>query len=312
MIDFLIRLVVMPLPSPRSSLSSAKGNQGTILLPDGLQHSKFTVRRSGKGHYALCSREAISALLSRHVYKRLAPGISAYTSLLDHIAHLLRLRVLQELDLLADVLEKNSTPTDAASRILRRLTRWEWNALKETGEVPYEGAVAIIVVPPLQKDAVTKKRPEGAMSSLPPEQEKTGSLKPLPPLSFLYSVKNDSCPPVDDALPDVLGGASIPLYNGLALFPHKSQRAALYRQLCRILAVARRERQSTRSTSSLPNNADRGRARSDNRGSHAFLLTSDRETVKSADVASLAIALWRVRMYEGTNGDNGSWIQAPS
>jgi len=131
-------------------------------------------------------------------------------------------------------------------------------------------------------------------------------------LSVLYPVASNSRPPVDDVLPDVVGTARIPLYNGLTLFPRKTQRAALYAQLCRILTIAKRNRQSMLSTLPSPSHTDRGRARGDDRASHAFLLTSDKETTKSADVAAVAIGLWRVRMYEGASGDDRGWVETPS
>ena len=48
------------------------------------------------------------------------------------------------------------------------------------------------------------------------------------------------------------------------------------------------------------------RSLGDQKASHAFLLCSDAETCRRADAAATAIALWRVRMWEGSGWEEGT------
>ena len=147
-----------------------------------------------------------------------------------HITHLLQLRVLQEVEWLAEKLRLRPRGANEKS-LLRRLTRTEWADFKNSGVVPYEGGVAIIVVPPVNKNPMTKQRPEPHASSLPPSAEETlpeRKLKPLPPLSILYPTTPSE--PEDGSnlnLKVTLPNPQVPLYNGLALMPTRSMRAAL-------------------------------------------------------------------------------------
>jgi hypothetical protein len=240
-------------------------------------------------------------------------------SLLAHqIGHLLRVRVLQELELLADRLKHHPRGSEDAT-LIRRLTRAEWKSIKATGIIPYENAVAVVVVPPLNRNPITKTRPEPSIDAGASEEDTTTSQtakhRPLPPLSTLYPTAKPSLD--EDIFPDHLPPSKIPLYNGLSLFPSRSQRAALHSRLTRLLLVERRSRYRERGrleTSETSQDAEPKDkwARGDQKASHAFLLCSDEKTVKRGDMAATAIALWRVRMWEGAGweeygGGNNGW-----
>ncbi|KAJ7086742.1 hypothetical protein C8R44DRAFT_991583 [Mycena epipterygia] len=165
--DFMVRLAPMRVPALRG-----KSNEDpTFLFPDGLQHPKFKPRKIGRGTYVLCWREALDRLLSRGRIKRAG---SPAPRLAEQIAHLLRLRVLQELQLLAEQLEAlyrtRSGPAPARAPVIRRLTRVEWGSLRTTGVIPHPGAIAVLIVPPVNRDPTTKQRPPAAdaMSDGPP------------------------------------------------------------------------------------------------------------------------------------------------
>ena len=53
--DFLVRLSVKRLPSPRTG----SGQTTYTLVPDGLQHPKFKGLDSRKGHYVVCRRAVL-------------------------------------------------------------------------------------------------------------------------------------------------------------------------------------------------------------------------------------------------------------
>ena len=222
------------------------------------------------------------------------------SSLPEYIGHLLRLRVLQELELLAGRLQ--ARPQCAAeSPLLRRLTWKELSAIRAGRPVQDGDAVAILVVPPLNRDPATKKRPLPNTSPLPeplPEQPTTRTRDPLPLSTMCHAVSPEDY----QGFPDVVTPMQVPLYNGVGLFPSRTQRAALHEWLCKLLMIERRARwrqHGPASTSEL----DNSRSVAHHLASPAFLLLSGAETVLRADTVPLTVALWRLRMWE----EDGSW-----
>lgn len=193
----------------------------------------------------------------------------------------------------------------ADATVLRRLTRSEWATLKKTGKTSWEGAVAVLVVPPVNRDPATKQRENPDFTDMPPEgtaplREGLVSRRSILPSSELHIQGN---PTYDEPLrffKDVhLPHARIPLYNGVNFFPARAQRAALHQRLCEILDVERTARWKRRIF------FDKGQR--EDAPSHAFVLISSARTVLRADTVPIAIALWRVRMWEGGGFDESSW-----
>lgn len=253
----------------------------------------------------------------------------------EQIGHLLRVRVLQELELLAERLSHRPLKAHEYP-ILRRLTRAEFKTVKNTETIPFEGAIALLIVPPVNRDPATKQRPTPSFSIEPIEDEDKIPSKPLPPLSVLHPTALEEDPEdaveedLEDAveedlqgavkgdpeLPTFLPSAKVPLYNGLTLFPARKQRAALHAALNKVLRSERRTRQreyrenkpegKLKSSDQDPSNEDastekRQRAKGDDKASHAYVLCSDAERMLRVDPVPLAIALWRVRMWEKGN-----------
>jgi hypothetical protein len=277
----------MRVPASRlSSESSVKG----LLVPDGLLHSKYTHRKAGRASYILCWRKAVLKL-QKGSFKRISPHVTYSPRLPDYIAHLLRLRVLQEFELLAERLEYRvktfkKQPEAYSTVILRRLTRAEWGLMRSSGFVPYQNALALLIVPPVNKDVVTRTRPKGSMSVAPTEVD--DHTKPATrPLSVLM--------PASQSMNTELAPRVVPLYNGATAFPDRFQRSALYSILVRILVSERFEKR-LRDTDASPS---RDEGVESSKASHAFLLCSNEDTGKRGDVAGVARALWRLRMFEG-------------
>ncbi|KAJ8463518.1 hypothetical protein ONZ45_g17555 [Pleurotus djamor] len=427
--DFMIRLAPMKIPAHRhdnmnvpeqqkSKLESKlpmDGPSRIIPVPDGLEHPRFKIRRSGSAAYITCWNDAIPQLFLRGRHKRMNPKLLPHPNLSQHIEHLLRVRILQEFCLFSERLRANPRDHIGTPMAVRRLTRSEWNFIKTTKSIPWEGSVAVIVVPPLNRDPTTGERPKPLMSppvesiiltashpsspatslspsafsspsspSSPPtsspslsspshslssssssshtpapaiagnsstsrnstdrreatEGGEEGHLKgerdatskpPPPPMSILYPVSpSDSHPALtftsknegeeerDISSPQ----AHIPLYNGISLFPNREQRAALYGYLTSALKAETRRRGQRGSGAVIGNGegeGGKGEARKKVRGnddttqekgkgkdkaSHAFLLVSNGETSKRADVAAVAIALWRLRMFNGAGWES--------
>ncbi|TFK29275.1 hypothetical protein FA15DRAFT_395327 [Coprinopsis marcescibilis] len=299
--DLLIRLASLRLPTSSPSASS-----NAALVPDGIQHPKFTVPRSGRASYVLCSRAAVDGMISGKKYRRyIREPINVGSRLADQIGHLLRLRVLQEIDLLADQLRAGlSGPT---TTLIRKLSCEEWESVNSTSVIPLKNAVAILNLPPVEETPITGERVQPSMSASPPltEERVTGTDEtPLPPLSTLISVSSDfrSSPSGKALLPSqLLPTARVPLYNGLTAFPYASQRAALYDLLLELLTL-----EHGRTNRWMPRRSITDSDRLINPGdSHAFLLCADSQNVKRGDMAAVAIALWRLRMFEG-----GGWIDS--
>jgi len=188
--------------------------------------------------------------------------------------------------------------------ILRRLTRSEFKTFRETGVIPYSDAVAVLVVPPVNRDPRTKVRPRPSHEPDLPSSDSPPNVvhkKPLPPLSSLHDV---SGPGDQGEVPfsTILPNARVPRYNGLAMFPFPPHRAAFHTSLMELLDMERRFR-GTRPTPEVGTE----RAKGDAKGSHAFLLMSNEQTMKRADTAGLAIALWRLRMWEGDAFAGREW-----
>jgi len=264
------------------------------LAPDGLLHSKYVSRKvGGSAVYALCWRKAIERLHSGNL-KRMAGKMVLSPSLPEYIAHLLRLRVLQELELLTERLEYSmrcGKNLGYPAVILRRLSYDEWGLLKSNGTIPYPNAVAILVVPQPNRHPITKERPAPSMSTSPPDDEEFPEARP--PLSEL--IPNSDMSPHDET--GILPRLEIPLYNSITAFPSRSQRAALFQFLTRILAAERFLKRLKNYVRSDIRESENGKP-SSRKGSHAFVLCSDSCTIRRGDSAAVALALWRLRMYE--------------
>jgi len=229
-------------------------------------------------------------------FKRISPHVIYSPRLPDYIAHLLRLRVLQEFELLAERLEyKVKTlkhPKVYSTVILRRLSRAEWGLMRSSGLIPYQNALAVLILPPVNKDVVTRTRPKGSMSVALTEVD--DQKKPAArPLSVLMPASQSI---YNELAPQAISSSVVPLYNGATAFPDRFQRSALYSILVRILVSERLMKKRLRGIgASPPKNEDV----ESSKASHAFLLCSDEDTGKRGDVAGVARALWRLRMFEG-------------
>lgn len=289
--DFLIRL------APVHFSASQGVREQQQLVPDGIEHPKFKPRRSTSACYIVCWKDALPYASSRIPLRKMSQNLVMAPLLSVRIGYQLRLRVLQELELLTKKLAA-SPLEDSAATVLRRLTRSEWNVVRQTNSIPHKDAVALMAVPPVNKNPETKEKPQPSAQldiadivQIDTDRSETSSRR-LPPLSVLHPVTDDISPPL-------LPIAQAPLYHGLSLFPARPQRAALYKALCKLLQAERRARSRAHPALGSSQHEKSPRARGDAKGSHAFLLCSNQHTAKRADVVPLAIALWRLRMWEG-------------
>ena len=291
--DLLVRFTGLNLPPSKIASSNKKQSSPAIISPDGILHPKYASRKFGGGFYVLCWRKAVENL-QKGAYKRVSAQLSYPPHLPDYVAHLLRLRVLQEFELLAQRLEyavKHSKSLGLHGTILRRLTNEEWDTLKSTGVIPYPSAVAVLDIPPVDVDPITNERPQPSMSALPPEDEDRPA--DAPPISVLMPTSTGFLKDPDGILPH----AQVPLYNSKAAFPSRSQRAALNAILTRILTAedtVRRLHIKWGKVQPFPTECNSPASTP----SRTLLLCSDSSTAKRGDPAAIARALWRLGMYE--------------
>ena len=179
--------------------------------------------------------------------------------------------------------------------------------MKASGRIPQPGAVALLVVPPLNQN---KTSSGGHDNSDEPSSRAAAS---LPPVSVLHGTRVAHR---DDLLSEsLLSTPQIPLYNGLALFPCRAMRSKLYQSFQKTLFIERRARWRQGASSrgaAERSSGDSGVELVKDKASHAYLLRSDENTVRRADSVPLAIALWRVRIWEGQGwrndlGNYGGW-----
>ena len=178
----------------------------------------------------------------------------------------------------------------------------------DEGFIRQEGAIAVLVAPLLHLDPTSKQQAE-SLSPAPfiPEVSKDDMKTENPPISQLYPVRAEQniSATEDDSLTS-MNAAKVPMYNGDSLFPDPSQRAEFHRVLNNVLRIEGRAR---RSQPPSDNDLDqiegrRNLDRKDLQRSDAYILYSSAKTLERADSVPLAIALWRVRMWEGGGWDN--------
>ncbi|TFK94664.1 hypothetical protein K466DRAFT_475881 [Polyporus arcularius HHB13444] len=306
--DMLIGMAPMRLPEQRDTAA---------FLPAGLSNPRSRDQIGGKIRYFLCWKPVVEHLQTTGGFKRWRTNsvseLSMHSLIVAQIGHELRMRVLEELDILTQRLRRIQQPSSPP--LLRWLTRAEWNVIKSSGVVPFHNAVAILVVPPLNKDPETKDRPKRHDSHEPPEdllQAPTSSSQALP-LSVLYPVTTVGDYSHVDAL-RILPPARVPLYNGVPLFPSRQQRAALRAALGRVLAAEHYAKQRAKLQSPVASKyGDQSElpgqlSKEDKKASHAVLVCSDENTLFRGDTVPLAIALWRLRMWEASEEDKDAMV----
>lgn len=294
LVDFLIRLSYTESPAPEwagtvadetaTSATRSKAAGSLLLVPDGLQHPNYASRRSGYGLYGLCSAQVFQLYASSPTSTFPQIARNSYPLMQEHIQHLLRIRVLQELNVLFNAIV--SSPTTAEDTVLRRLTRGELAYIRSFKKIPEnilnKGVVALIIAPRPNRDPNTKLRPSADMSaSLPPESLVPNKL-PTPPC-ILMSASGSA---VDPGLPQRL-----PVYISAAMFSYPGHRIILHSILSKISGKELNSKRNFGGREVVSQDSDQ-------RPSDAFLLQSNGRVLRRGiDPVPLAIALWRHKIW---------------
>lgn len=240
-------------------------------------------------------------------------NLPADSLLAQHVGSVLRTRVIQELEILGEQLRCRPVHSQEVP-VLRRLRRSELRQIKQDGILSLEGAIAVIIIPPLNKNPASKERPEPSTSAPPTiSSSRDGTKTNKYPIAELYPVEHQQNSWAEGDSLTSMTSAKVPLYNGVSLFPESSQRAAFYQVLQNIMRIEKqaRHRQSSSTTKCSGTASHNDVDREDRKESHAYVLYSTSATLERADSVPLAIALWRLRMWEGggwNNDQNGTGI----
>ncbi|KAH8830689.1 hypothetical protein DL96DRAFT_1593967, partial [Flagelloscypha sp. PMI_526] len=284
-VDFMIRMAVFNT----SAEEKQPGQRQTTLLPDGLQHTQFTSRKSFRGANILCSRTTITKLYESGKYKVRARHMHALVA--DQIAHLLRLRVLQELELLVEAMTqlKAEGRVLPASPVVKYLTTRDWDEILASGQLS-QSAIAVLHLPPVNHDHsldhwATDPRP-------PPFLVASAAVNAS---ELLHTVSVSPEPWLKDSLlASSIPLKQIPVYDGKVLFPDPAQREKLRLRLVQMCSASDLEA-SLRDISNM------------------FVLhSSPANVIGKIDIAAVGIALQRVCMFEepGSRANHRlNWIQ---
>jgi len=317
--------------------------QTTYLLPDKIEHYKYTPTPSGRGFWTLCWRDAVETMIRSgalwlpfHLIHALMliyvdlfrsgahmraarRQTVAHALLPQQIGSLLRRRVSQELEVLRDSLRTvPQGALDPNAHLIRRLTRREWADLKAGGGLSVPGAAAIVVVPPVHKNMLRPDRP--------PASDCSDGGRPL----------STFCEDMSQEYVTMSSRRKIPIYHGAVVWPNPAERDAVRSLFKEMVGLERKARYKatiftkssekaspvSESTSTSTNGEKAGlvgetdtgpksnkveRAKGLDKASDAYLLRSTRDTVVRADTAPLCIALWRLRIWFGQGWDRGMW-----
>jgi len=232
-------------------------------------------------------------------FKRIHPAAQAHSLLNAQIDHILRLRVLQELDLLADRLLAAPLSLESHVPVLRRFTRAEWHAARESELLTGTDAgstIALLIVPKVQKSRLAAADSNNIQQPPLSMDHPVSSRAAQAPMSILFRVPTTLLSSTN--LSQTLSPHLVPVYNGPALFPSPIQRASLRSHLDRILKIERDAAFNLRRNSSdTPGRALKKGERE--KSSDVYVLRSDKATLGRAETVGVAVALWRLRMWEG-------------
>lgn len=201
------------------------------------------------------------------------------------------------------------------SPVVRRLRRDELQNVRSSNKMspqPSERVAVILVLPPTNKKFAKPKEkqhegpvPEATLEIFLPKQR-------WPLLEMVNAVPGNA-----EHSPPVSGG-EVPLYNCITMFPDREQRERLHRAVLGLLGAERKrlwrssgpERHKGICLESLlhPTSLKVSQGHSEgSKHSHAFVISSCLTKKLQPDVVPLAIAMWRVAMWEGCTPDGAHW-----
>ncbi|KZT43020.1 hypothetical protein SISSUDRAFT_802228 [Sistotremastrum suecicum HHB10207 ss-3] len=296
--DFMIRMSVLKIPSDK-----APSNENLYLLPDGVLHPRFKSLSSRVGRYLVCKKSVVPHLEPRKSVYRARPGageIRLHAMFEEQVGSMLRERVIQELELLADrvrcVPKKFKTKHLAQDMpVVRRLHRDEFADMRSSSKMmrsSLERVALVMVLPPIREASVSVAVEEIRTSSVKAEAARETD---TPILEMINVQAGDAIEESTEAQ------ERIPWYNCVPMFPERTQRERLHTAMLNLLGSERKRLWR------IPSTEKREGKPKAVKHSHAIVLSSWSTVNPLPDVTPLSIALWRVAMWEGCTPEGTDW-----
>jgi len=294
--DFLIRVAALRKEEPADLRSEV------YLLPDGILHPRYAHRATGLGRYLLCRKSFVSLLQIRGIGHRVLfkSPVTIHALLENQIGWQLRERVIQEVEFLAEQIRTSPISKESyGGRVARKMTNDEWSAFGSGLMGSWSNAVAgVLVMCPTQLTAdQTRFETLAQMDGVENEQ-----MSYLQLVGTARSSDRVELGPYD---------ARVPVYNMDVMFLEQEQRERFETALEGLLQ-ADEQAQKRREKHGVAGDKYLKVLKKEEGPSNAVMVISDEASLKTADSVPLAIALWRVRMWEGegfaNSGIVGRWL----
>ena len=217
------------------------------------------------------------------------------------------MRALQELELLVEAysqFRKFSSPQLEPAPLVSRLTRVEWLKFRRKGVIPLmDPSVILIIILPRVPKGPDSGGSEPSEAAPTPDVSDTASNPLHRPVAALHPLSLHAQTNLEHNLPPETPQHLVPVYNGATLFPSRDLRLAfrilLQRQFSMEQSIQKSQRDSG-TEPTVPEQSTKGSLKPKPKYSDAYVLRSPSVNSRAVpDVTPLAIACWRVRMWEG-------------
>ncbi|CAG8666532.1 11672_t:CDS:2 [Acaulospora colombiana] len=116
------------------------------LMPNNIEHPKFSKRVGGKNFWISCWKEAVRQTMITGKHWMAIPQLETHGLLLEQVEQMLQQRLIQELEILLTRLNHSRHLVGSQQEtIIRRLTREELHDLEHIGTLSLQGVSAIII-----------------------------------------------------------------------------------------------------------------------------------------------------------------------
>ncbi|EUC67469.1 hypothetical protein RSOL_511260 [Rhizoctonia solani AG-3 Rhs1AP] len=268
--DHLIRVTATLLAQPGEATSSSTP---AYIMPSNLHHPRYAPHPRGQGAYIPCSKTAVPLLTGKGRHRGLFPGAEVHDLLEQQIHSGLQTRCVEEAEILATTLRTTARyrSGEPVAFTVRRLTEEEYEATQQQSRIHDPKVMAVIVAPKVE---------EG-------EESNIGTLCK----SQLLFRGTGAASGSESMLPM----PRIPIYWISSLFSDPNCKAALRKALDSALdserTAVRTARKSQSKTGNLYNVPYEPKSRD------AYAICASRRV----DAVPLAIAFWRLRLWEGVD-----------
>ncbi|KAF8709650.1 hypothetical protein RHS03_03202, partial [Rhizoctonia solani] len=278
--DHLIRMTATLFAQPGESISSSTP---AYIMPSNLHHPRYAPHPRGQGTYIPCSKKAIPLLAGKGRHRGLFPGAEVHPLLEDQITSGLQARCVEEAELVANSLRTTARykPGEPAAFTVRRLTEVEYELVQNQSRIQDPKVMAVLVVPKVEDDSGTNAKATQKSQFLARGDHFTLGTK---------------APPIP----------RIPIYWTSSLFQDPASRTALRKALDSALDSERTAIQTARK--SQPKAEELYKAPYEPKSRVAYAICASRRV----DAVPLAIAFWRLRLWEGISDNQSSFGRTPT